>query len=143
MSENFKDFNSLRSLIASHKSDISISKQHEKGKLTRNSLLLCFKISDLFAMTLKELGELSDHPDLSALDEMLINSIIMCISNPSDNTKLMELLLTRFAGKVREEIEVNNNREEKPTVIQIVAQDFSQLPKNAPVSNDVSKGGDE
>ena len=137
MSENFKDFNSLRSLIASHKSDISISKQHEKGKLTRNSLLLCFKISDLFAMTLKELGELSNHPDLSALDKMLINSIIMCISNPSDNTKLMDLLLTRFAGKVREEIEVNGITKDKPTVIQVVSSNNSNLPKRAPESNDV------
>lgn len=143
MGENFKDYNSLRSLIASHKSDISISKQHEKGKLSRNSLLLCFKISDLFAMTMSELSELSENKELSALDKMLINSLIMCISNPSDNTKLMDLLLTRFAGKVREEIEVNNNKDEKPTVIQIVAQDFSQLPKNAPVSNDVLKGEDE
>lgn len=72
--------------------------------------------------TESEIKSMMESPSATVLQKIIAKSVIQLIENPGKNAKLLDAILSRWAGKAKEEITIRTDSDIKPTIIEIVAK---------------------
>lgn len=69
-----------------------------------------------------EIQAMRNSPHATMLQKIIAQSLIDLMRAPGKNAKLLDAILSRWAGKAKEEITIRTDSDIKPTIIEIVAK---------------------